>query len=1001
MNDLRRKKLSARSALPRLGAALALLMQTMGCSGDTAPERSPSSGAPGAMSGEWAWSGSNPVDAGCVSAPANATIQSIGDARSATNYGSSGCPNGFVVDISQYASPDSSGTVVAYSGPNSTDQAECESTHVEAFVFAKDPATGRYEALKNRKGVYGTGASGRMVRLSQSERLCERPHVTLDLEYPGFLVGGDYRVVMQTTRTVAGRSELRETTLVTPSPTPTPSVDLAQARSALGNDAVLSALVQRAAAAAPQTHELMCRAFMMDLVLLEPILPSLSALGASGDATRAYLAAMRGAFDALCGAAYGTNAFAAAYTAAARELMTRYTQIVDQVASNLQTDAEIAAGLVERVVGDMAAELMNQCAPYQSTLTNFLLTGAAPGPEPVFPDALKGSLFVGCTPASAAAAANAKAQALLEGITSGKGMAGTFRRCLADAQEKEFANKCTDPRADVEPGVSSETAERCMQFKTPAQQDQCISDAQAWQRRREEEQTERETGPDFEGYESCKGLQGIELSICEGAQKRLDSAAVPSPQEIQTERSLADNQSRIWKVVKKVGEVLTEKIPGVILTPIDWALKGGAAALRGVSKIQEHELRELCEIRPTHEKCQGLKKLDGSKRRCIGETFGDQSVTYSSDSGVRGAAPKAMTVFDRMDACYCEYMGAPVFGQDCMSPEERVRQECLSNPFGPDDAPRPECLKLLRESSGLDMSALLAGMCKYTRPNCDGAYVDINGKCGCPELQPAEDPGRVCPNANVTDCGPDSVFDQRSCGCQPIDAGALPWGNNPLCGNDPRLSPGGRDGFITRDPNDLLTNRLYSFDGLEKVDFHMVRGGGYVPVVSPALYTRAFDKLGTVLQVDIKMPDAVASSGYRGAAQAYCTSENTNNHYLGQLELANLELGSAQTLEFPVSRQDLDLCAGTDKAWRLEFAINSDPLTVDRLGLGAIRFAGTPVGVDEPLRQCPTPDPSPIPDVLTPFTPLPVTTPEVITDRIANPTTWTFSNGDLIQLRDR
>jgi hypothetical protein len=358
-------------------------------------------------------------------------------------------------------------------------------------------------------------------------------------------------------------------------------------------------------------------------------------------------------------------------------------------------------------------------------------------------------------------------------------------------------------------------------------------------------------------------------------------------------------------------------------------------------------------------------------------------------------------VFDSMNACWCEHVGMPIFAASCMTEEERQREACVHNPWGPDDGPRSECLGFLRASSGIDQSALLGGMCHHIQPNCDHrGFIDVNSTCGCwnPSVDP--NPALGCPNANVINCGPDSVFDQRSCGCQPLGSGENPWGGDPLCGNDPQFSPGGRDAFITRRADDLLTSRFVNLGGKPTVDLHMVRAGGFVPVVGPALFTRAFDKLGTQLQLDIKMPAAVGPSGYRGAVSASCTSQNVTNHLIGERQLQDLALGGMHTLAFSLSPEDLELCAGSDSAWRVEFGVDSDPRTVQRLGVGAVRFAGTPVPVDEPLPLCPTAPISGVPFANPPPPPAPVSAlPNIFGDGIANPTSWTFSNGDVTQVR--
>jgi len=65
------------------------------------------------------------VEPSCASAAASATIQNVGETRSTASYGSSTCNKAYVVEVRAYAPTNTTGTVVAYSGPNTTDAAVC------------------------------------------------------------------------------------------------------------------------------------------------------------------------------------------------------------------------------------------------------------------------------------------------------------------------------------------------------------------------------------------------------------------------------------------------------------------------------------------------------------------------------------------------------------------------------------------------------------------------------------------------------------------------------------------------------------------------------------------------------------------------------------------------------------------------------------------------------------------------------------------------------------
>ena len=199
---------------------------------------------------------------------ANATIQNVGGARSGASYGSSGCDRSYVV----YAPATSTGTIVSYAGPNTTDAAVCASTRVSAYVFRKSPRTNLYEAVPDRRGSFGTTAAGRMVYPGAFNQICQRAYLNLDLEYPNFLPGADYRVVIRSERVVSGVREFGITTLGTPQPPSTPSSVAALARRLASNATALTAAVARARSigtGSPDFARIGCRAAQLNDVMME------------------------------------------------------------------------------------------------------------------------------------------------------------------------------------------------------------------------------------------------------------------------------------------------------------------------------------------------------------------------------------------------------------------------------------------------------------------------------------------------------------------------------------------------------------------------------------------------------------------------------------------------------------------------------------------------------------------------------------------------------------
>lgn len=123
------------------------------------------------------------------------------------------------------------------------------------------------------------------------------------------------------------------------------------------------------------------------------------------------------------------------------------------------------------------------------------------------------------------------------------------------------------------------------------------------------------------------------------------------------------------------------------------------------------------------------------------------------------------------------YNGCTCLGVDPNDPDPRAwgckseaeqRRDCRRNPYGPDDAPRPECIELLFEDNGIDppdqCSAAL----------CPAPYTLVNQEqctCGLPTSPDGLVPEPGVQDACVeTQCGPDSVpvVVNGACTCAPM-----------------------------------------------------------------------------------------------------------------------------------------------------------------------------------------------------------------------------------------
>lgn len=123
------------------------------------------------------------------------------------------------------------------------------------------------------------------------------------------------------------------------------------------------------------------------------------------------------------------------------------------------------------------------------------------------------------------------------------------------------------------------------------------------------------------------------------------------------------------------------------------------------------------------------------------------------------------------------YDGCTCLGVDPNDPDPRTwgckseaeqRRDCVRNPYGPDDAPRPECIELLFEDNGIDPPD------QCSAAMCPAPYMLVNQEqctCGLPTPPDGLVPEPGVQDACVeTQCGPDSVpmVVNGACGCVSI-----------------------------------------------------------------------------------------------------------------------------------------------------------------------------------------------------------------------------------------
>jgi hypothetical protein len=185
-------------------------------------------------------------------------------------------------------------------------------------------------------------------------------------------------------------------------------------------------------------------------------------------------------------------------------------------------------------------------------------------------------------------------------------------------------------------------------------------------------------------------------------------------------------------------------------------------------------------IRPTN-KCIAFRQDAG--------TLSTYAITDARAGAPRPGA-EAPSMMDGFNHCMCEATGKPMAGYQC--PEDVRRWACLTMPFGPDDAPRPECGILLEEDRPLFRPK---DKCETIRCNPDETKASFDSTrtmnvgsrrgqptagpflgCGCFPKTPSITPAGSC---STVMCGEGTACRCNGfigCGCLPVGGSSGPGG---------------------------------------------------------------------------------------------------------------------------------------------------------------------------------------------------------------------------------
>jgi hypothetical protein len=321
-----------------------------------------------------------------------------------------------------------------------------------------------------------------------------------------------------------------------------------------------------------------------------------------------------------------------------------------------------------------------------------------------------------------------------------------------------------------------------------------------------------------------------------------------------------------------------------------------------------------------------------------------------------GRHARRLDRFDRMAHCLCKMMDAQ-YGQltqvggvpvspACPYEPDRLKEECLTDPSGPNGAPRrPECLAYLKPGT-FDADSWNAKICQAVQcPAFTFKFMKENGACECSPAPPEGGGGLPpCPNADFSLC-----YEEGGCGCLPLDSGSAPNGGLPGCQYNPAPDAfGGKDALVLRDPRDVFVN---DFDNRR---FMMIKSGN-TPVGMPTLYKDSLPQMGTKLHVDTLLTVAPAQ-GESIDLQFYCSNreDNVNNLFSGQCRVSDQAAGVRGVCEVPLRPE----CFRSTKS-TIEAVLNAPTSYKGRTGITQVRMAGflTDTPPSRLLPICPRPAP--------------------------------------------
>jgi hypothetical protein len=951
----------------------------------------------------------------CDSVAASSTMTGGGNVLTPDSYHVAGCAQGYRLDLTNYDAKYDQGTFVAFAGAAPPTQARCEKLRLAAYVWRKE-ANGKSTYLDNRSrtGSWQADAFGQMR--------CTSPSMILEDEIEGFEAGASYRIAMRAQETSADGSTFTskpiyvETLKTRPKfRTVMSAKHLSALRVALDTTTVDADLEALWNARSKPGVQMFCRSLALDLSLEEVMLEVPRALGATAAALNSRFTTNSEIVRALCKSPNAGRAELQTLQANIVRSITLTEKIASEIASALGTPGTDALLAWDQLVHYGLDRVNQTCGSNPAELMTFVQNGRSPagmlGPN---------VLLRNCT----GNIGNIRGQALLA-MTSNPFASfdnNVLEQCMNEGAA-DMNRTCNDPRASGDDGARGasggadsvncalpENARLCnaLQVREALERDIASADGNVAATQAKLDALTAQLDADI----------GRNAASAADLNRRADILAKVEPGEASwAQKTLygAVGGAIGWIVGKIIkgdaggaGGAIAGNGLGAVIEELDKqerkkTIDTIAARHREAAADAAEEMDRLCQARPESDYCKEKEDRPsggssgaggGGSNRCPGFEF-DTGVGYYGAStelemimGLARARP--ITGADRMNHCMCKHLGERLSGGACEDPTERARQECLTNPFGPagrpplvsgaaasgaSATPRAICMKLLQPSN-IDMNAWRAQMCQLIYPNCANDYITESGECGCGNTPlPVDTVAARCPNRFVTDCGPDSTLDLKTCNCQGFDAGEKPWGGRPGCANDNTAFPGGADQW----PG---TGRVWTDDiriaGQAKRVLR-VEPGPNVVVTSPLRLNDFVKDLGSGLEITYALPQKLSSVDWRGQTNVHMTIGNRLfNEHVGRIEHSQLTVGGLSTAALNLSANHLnELRRARDNNEEVRFAlfVNTNALPAGRrdldigaiaVGLSGFDFRGAARPVAQRSPQCPDPQEGITPDLLGP-----------------------------------